>query len=176
MKELFLQCGRVALVSDVDHDLCREHKWRSHVHNASGKPYVRTQIAKATTYLHRFIVGKIVFLPETMKVDHIDGDGLLNTRGNLRVASHDQNNRNRSGFGECDFKGVTRDGKRFRARITHLGETRSLGGFLDRVEAAKAYDAAAHELFGEFAWLNFPDDYPRPQSELEGVNVPFFGD
>ena len=32
------------------------------------------------------------------------------------------------------------------------------GSFDDEVEAAKAYDRKAHELFKDFAYLNFPDE------------------
>lgn len=173
MKELHLQCGRVALISDVDHDRCREHKWRSHVHNASGKPYVRTEIDKKTTYLHRFIVSGIVFLPPTMKVDHRSTDTLDNQRPNLRVASHDQNNLNRCGFGISGYKGVSMDRRLWRARLTFEGVEHRLGHFKDKKEAARAYDAKAHELFGEFAWLNFPDDWPRPDPDILTIEIPF---
>ena len=35
-----------------------------------------------------------------------------------------------------------------------------LGLFDDEVEAAKARDRKAYELHGEFAYLNFPEDFP----------------
>jgi hypothetical protein len=57
------------------------------------------------------------------------------------------------------FKGVYWDSwsSKWRAAIKCHGVSRKLGRFGDEVAAAEAYDEAARELFGEHAWLNFPD-------------------
>jgi len=45
--------------------------------------------------------------------------------------------------------------------IDWRGKHYHLGLFDDEVEAAKARDRKAWELRGEFAYLNFPEDYGR---------------
>jgi hypothetical protein len=42
------------------------------------------------------------------------------------------------------------------------GRTYYLGTFDDEVEAAKARDRKAYELEGQYAYLNFPEDFPPP--------------
>lgn len=169
MHELLLPCGRAALISDIDQQRCIRYRWRADENNASGKPYVKTSIGRLTVYLHRFITRA----PDAYRVDHRNHDTLDCQRPNLRVCSFEQNNANRRPFGSTGFKGVTKDGKRFRARITEDGVEKSLGTFVTPEDAAKAVDAVAFRLFGEFAWLNFPDDYPLPASDWTIGEIPF---
>jgi hypothetical protein len=51
------------------------------------------------------------------------------------------------------YRGVTREGNKWRADCAGYGY---LGVFVDPVDAAKAYDAKAFELWGDKATLNFP--------------------
>lgn len=174
MKELWCSDGRAALVSDVDLVRCSQHRWHVSEANASRKPYVRTSIftiarKKVTVYLHRFIAG----CPSTMKVDHRDNDGLNNQRPNLRIATHAQNNLNRGFWSLTGYKGVSKDGGRYRARITFEERDITVGRFDTPLEAALAYDKAAHELFGEFAWFNFPENHPPPVHDIEEITIPF---
>lgn len=170
MKTITLFCGDVTFVSDEDYDRLLEHRWRKDIHNASRKPYVRATMRgadgrKTSAAMHRMVTQ----CPLPYRVDHRDGNGLHNWRGNLRIATQDQNNYNRAGFGACGFKGVTRSGKRFRARITHLEVEHYLGLFDTALLAAQAYDAKATEFYGEFAYLNFPLADREPSTE----EVPF---
>lgn len=109
--------------------------------------------------MHRLIMCP----PPGMVVDHVNGDPLDNRRGNLRVCTSQQNNRNAAGRrvkAVSAFKGVQLLRGRYRARIRVGMADISLGYFSDAEAAARAYDRAAVEHFGDFARLNFPGDVP----------------
>ena len=103
-------------------------------------------------------------LTDWPRVDHVDGNGLNNQRSNLRPTTQAQNLANqlkRLGV-TSKFKGVCwRDRPSpWRATITVDGRQRGLGSFADEEQAARAYDAAALDLFGDRARLNFPPASP----------------
>ena len=63
--------------------------------------------------------------------------------------------------GRSGYKGVNWSGdqtRRWQARIMKNKKRVFLGNFDTPEEAARVYDAAARELFGEHAWLNFPEE------------------
>jgi hypothetical protein len=100
-------------------------------------------------------------------IDHKNGDTSDNRIENLRLAHHAVNcaNRKISSNNTSGFKGVTKPSVAsrshgWRARIIKNGKEYSLGIFKNPIDAAKAYDAAAIEHFGEFARLNFPEQRP----------------
>ena len=95
-------------------------------------------------------------------IDHIDGNGLNNQENNLRYSTHSQNmsNRGLDKNNKSGFKGVSwyQPSQKWQVKIAVQGKQKHLGYYSDIEEAARAYDAAAKELHGEFAWLNFPDE------------------
>lgn len=108
--------------------------------------------------MHRQILNA----PAWLEGDHIDGNGLRNTRDNLRLASREQNmaNSRRRRDNSAGFKGVTWHpvSGMWRVRVDVNGTTLQIGYFREKEEAGRAYDAAARRIFGEFARLNFPDE------------------
>jgi hypothetical protein len=101
--------------------------------------------------------------PDGMEVDHINGNKIDNRRANLRIVTRSQNQMNRMKSGEgmsSKFKGVSFAALRQRwvAYITQDRIKIQIGYYKDELAAARAYDAKARELFGEFAYLNFPEE------------------
>lgn len=99
-------------------------------------------------------------LTKIKNTDHWDNDGLNNRRLNLRTANTSENscNRGRRSDNKSGFKGVHKGthGKWVAQVAIKGGAARYLGRFDTAEEAARAYDAKARELQGEFAKVNFP--------------------
>ncbi len=155
MAEVPVNSGRViTFVDDGDVELASQHSWSLQV-SPSGTQYARChafhgQERRCGVYLHALLAGPYM--------DHADGDGLNNRRSNLRPATRVQNGGNRkpNRLGSSQFKGVCRFRGGWRALIQQGSSKRHLGVFMSEEEAARAYDAAAIQVFGEFARLNFP--------------------
>jgi len=146
MKEIPVTQGRVALVDSEDYHLVSGRKWCCS--NGAAMRYERG----LPTYMARLIMGA----PGGMEVDHINGNRLDNRRANLRLCTHKQNlqNRKRQAGGSSRYKGVHKSVGKWRAMIGYDGKLYHLGYFADEEDAAKAYNEAASERFGEFARLN----------------------
>lgn len=158
--EVKLTRGLVTIIDADDLELVTQHKWCA----ARGRKtdYVQrsdyTHGRKQTIWLHRVLLNAT----EGMHVDHIDSDGLNNTRANLRVCTVVENMRNslkRKGKCSSKYKGVIKhkDGrpKPWMAQI-RVGKKTYTRCLKTELEAAITYDEMAREHFGEFAKLNFP--------------------
>lgn len=110
--------------------------------------------SRQNVLMHRLVTGAM----KGQQVDHIDGNTLNNTRANLRICSATENRGNRRSVRSgTKFKGVQYEAWRrspYRAIVYHQHKRYRLGCFGTAEEAARAYDAKALELFGEFAMTN----------------------
>lgn len=150
----------VAIIDCADLPLVRGKNWTLNTHPRR-PPYAARNEGGHSIYLHRVIVrAKPVDL-----VDHVNRNTLDCRRSNLRFATHQGNLANVPKRRKNTlFKGVRQrcDGQAWCARIQVNGQGIHLGSFPTPNEAAKAYDRAAIQFFGEFAGLNFPDEHEQP--------------
>lgn len=152
MAEIETTNGMVAVVDDADVGLVSSYRWFAE-RRPNGLVYARASSPRrlGRPYMHRLILGP----GAGRHSDHVDGNGLNNRRSNLRPATVAQNIQNgrRHRDGSSRFKGVGR--RRKGGWMAQIGGA-YLGTFADEEDAARAYDRAARDRFGEFARLNFP--------------------
>jgi hypothetical protein len=149
MIEIPLTKGKVARIDDDDLPLIGRYRW--YAAESRGQWY-------AFSVNHPPIKMHQLLLPprDGMTPDHIDGDGLNNTRGNLRLATRLQQRMNtgkRRGAKHSAYKGVTLDRGAWCAEIKINGR-RIRKRARTEVEAATIYNALALVHFGDFARLN----------------------
>jgi len=120
--------------------------------------YVSKTINYKKWKLHRYIFYLRGIDIEGKEIDHINGDTLDNRFSNLRIATSSQNKVNRmvrsdskSGYKGVEYHNMN---KNWIAYIVKNGKKTHLGVFDTKHKAALAYNRAAIELWGEYAWTN----------------------
>lgn len=159
VKRIPLGDGFYAYVSAEDYGWLSKHHWR--LHNGYAARWKKDK----RVYMHREIMNPAA----GRLVDHKNHNKLDNSRPNLRDCSPEENQRNqRKQHGTVSmYKGVSfwKAGGKWRATIRFHRRNITLGCFDTEIEAARAYDRAAVELFREFAGLNFPEEWPPERRE-----------
>lgn len=155
MKEILLSDHiHKAQIDDEDFPVINRFTWT--LCQQADIKYAQTNLKGTNFKMHQLI------LPHHLTVDHEDHNGLNNQKYNLRGASYfqQQANTRKSAKGySSKYKGVclvtsgTYEGN-YRARISHNRKRITLGHFSQEIDAAKAYNEAALEYFGKFAYLN----------------------
>jgi hypothetical protein len=177
--------NQTTIVSDEDFEYLNQFKWyvlKSLTSSGIEKFYAVRNIRNLATgkqilvFMHHEIIRRIISVEEYQSyrdqgllIDHKNRNRLDNQRPNLRWATSQQNNWNRSfqSNNTDKYKGANRQVSKYKDKIylswhSELGYNKqriSLGYFKTALEAALRYDSFARFLYGEFAVLNFPDSY-----------------
>ncbi|MDQ0896261.1 MULTISPECIES: AP2 domain-containing protein [unclassified Paenibacillus] len=141
-----------AKVDIDDYDILKQYTWR-----IDGAGYASTTIIthgeRTEILMHNLImhppVGTCVSFIEKGKHDY--------RKKNLKIANRQQivfNRKVSKNKRYSNYKGVSKRRGRWIASIGKDNKRYNLGTFETDIDAAKAYNTKAIELFGEFAWLN----------------------
>lgn len=138
--------GFYATLDKTDAHIVIGHCWQA---KRSGRNwYAARSLHSGVLYLHRLIAR-----PHAGRwVDHIDGNGLNNSRSNLRTCTPTQNlmNVGPTARSKTGVKGVFPSGDRFRSYISLRGKRVYLGTFSNVADAKAAYNKASIKAYGEF--------------------------
>lgn len=174
MKEIPLTQDKWAIVDAQDYEVLQRFNWFAVRRNRAGGESLwyacsmtKVNDKRAMQYMHRVILGATDRSVTVDHVDHTHFGGLDNRRANLRLATQADQNRNTRKQSllqgtptSSEYKGVYLDKRRgtWAVSIKVHYQKIWLGSFRSEEDAARAYDAKAEELFGEFAHKNFPEE------------------
>lgn len=140
-----------AEIDDEDYPLIKDYKWRplkslakkvetfyamTDYYNENGK--------RTTRNMQTMIMGK----KKGYVIDHIDGNGLKNTRDNIRFVTVRQNQHNRQCNITSKYPGVSLSSKygKWHSQIQINGKIINLGLYDNELDAYNAYKKAVENL------------------------------
>jgi hypothetical protein len=139
----------------LDHPGMRPQARARHAGKSAGyisnDGYWRIKIGPTKFLAHRLAWVLMTGEWPTAQLDHRDLDRSNNRWNNLRLATPSQNITNSPARAASGYKGVYRNGRKWRSRVSLNGKFRYLGTFATPEQASDAYLAAAKLLYGEFA-------------------------
>lgn len=153
MREIQLTQGKFAMVDDEDYEKLNKFNYcYNKGYAARGRTIGKNK--RDTITMHK----DIIFCPEGMEIDHINGNKLDNRKSNLRICTKQQNQWNCSSTknSTSKYRGVCFDNGtgKWRAGIMKDGKFIHIGRFFSETEAAIAWNEKAIEICGEYARLN----------------------
>jgi HNH endonuclease len=158
-KRIPLTRGQEALVDDDDYERLMLYSWYAKSpYNCNGWYAARQEMdadigKQYTVYMHDMVLN----FPDDI-VDHIDRNTLNNQKQNLRCVTRSQSAANRIlPVGVSSYRGVTRSGRKWIARIAVDGERIYIGTFDTAEEAAREYDLFAVHHYGPTAITNIKE-------------------
>jgi len=143
-----LTLGLFATIDVADLPLVSGCRWQAR-RRRDGKTHYA--VNHSGIRMHRLIAGA----SGTEIVDHRDGDGLNNTRSNIRKGTQSQNCVNRQTTPGKYLRGARPKKNKWQAYIKLGGKQRSLGYFDTESDAHAAYLVEARRLHGD--WMPLPE-------------------
>jgi hypothetical protein len=160
VKTIPLGNGFYAYVDAADYEWLSQWTWYL------GCGYAYRLEKNKMIYMHRQIMQP----PKGMVVHHKSRNKLDNTRENMENVTPAENTRHRAKKRNTSsrFWGVsyTKQRAKYQACVHYKGKGVACGYFTDEIEAARARDYRAVELFGDDAQVNFPEEWP-PERRAE---------
>lgn len=159
MKYIKLTQGKYAIVDDCDYPELSQYKWYAHKQRNTYYAYRGESLngKKVVVAMHRQILG--LSYRDGKETDHKNHNGLDNKRSNIRICTRFQNSLNQLANKNTTskYKGESwaKKHKKWYAHIKINQKSYHIGNFDNEIDAAKAYDIKAKELFGDFAYTNF---------------------
>lgn len=156
--------GDVILLDCDDFRWARFFEW--HIEHGGSREHPIAYVYRPCRFqdkvVHLKMEREIMDTPDGLVTDHINHNGLDNRKGNLRICTQAENVRNKrkSAGKSSQYKGVcwNKQQSRWRAYIAGGERYRYLGNFKNEEDAARAYDKAARDQYGQFACCNFPEE------------------
>lgn len=154
MKTIELQGVRKGIVSldNEDYEWARHYDWFIRLNGHVVREFVKNG-KRVVLRLDNCIIPH----EKTRSLFHEDGNKLNCQKKNLVIVDRSIYMKNAVPRSKTGFKGVSMRNNRFQAHIRYLGKLYHLGSFINPEHAALAYNRAALELFGEYAYLNDVD-------------------
>ncbi len=138
------------------------HKnWRLHSAGYAVLQFTRFERIN-TTYMHKLLASQFVPEPESDKklfVRMVNGNKLDCQLENLQWSTMAGLRRHQGA--NSGFRGVSKDGNKFRAVLYDQGKRIYLGIFTTAEEAALAYDNESYKRFGKTESLNFANLFQK---------------
>lgn len=134
-----------AKIDEDDYEAVSKYVWRK------VDRYCKAKVGNDDIFMHQLLMGKA---PNGHVIDHYDGDGLNNTRANLRIVTKSQNTQNRTVNieGTSKYRGVYlhKRGKKWAS----CSSNDYLGAYDTEEEAARVFDTYTLLKYGAQARTN----------------------
>jgi hypothetical protein len=162
-RKLPLTQGFYTLIDAAQYDYLRQWHWQACKGTAkyNFKYYVSTRLKWKGKFVWVSLPQLLLGAKPDIEYDHRNHDTLDNRRSNLRRCSQPQNSQNHpkrkdNTSGYIGVRLICKGSRKWLAQVNANGKCAFYQTFDSKEEAARARDAAAIQLHGEFAVLNFP--------------------